>query len=211
MTGSGCPPRRSERAVLPHSAPASGLGVEALFGPWVQDLRGRYPAVRQPLHALPGESTALTASPKSNQPSSFGFLLEHREAPAVGWHGVIREVSAHDRTKPPSLLGDAQMSPTHQLVSDASKRCVHPFSHGPPHEEKLPRPGSRTDVRESEEGEGLWRASKALFLTSRSRIATERNQPGLLGCSSSENLRILSRSSARNCTASAWYWNPTAG
>jgi len=73
------------------------------------------------------------------------------------------------------------MSPSHQRVSDASKRCVHPFSHGPPHEEKLPRPRSRTDVRESEEGEGLGRASKALFLTSRGRITTERNQPGLLG------------------------------
>jgi hypothetical protein len=41
--------------------------------------------------------------------------------------------------------------------------------------------GSRTNVRESEEGEGLRCASKILFLTSRSRVATERNQTGLLG------------------------------
>ena len=32
MTGSGCPPRRSERAVLPHSAPALGLGVGGSSG-----------------------------------------------------------------------------------------------------------------------------------------------------------------------------------
>ena len=181
LKGSGCPPRRSERAELPHSAPALGLGVEALFGPGMKDLGRWDPAVGQLLHAHPGESTTLTASPESKQPSSFDFLLEHREASAVGRHGVVREVSAHDRAEPPSLFGNAQMSPTHQRVPDASKRCAHPLSYGPPHEEKLPRPGSRTNVRESEEGEGLRCASKILFLTSRSRVATERNQTGLLG------------------------------
>jgi hypothetical protein len=99
-----------------------GLGVEALVGPRVQDLRGWNPAVGKPLHALPGESIALAASPKSKQPSSFDLLLKHRKAPAVGWHGVVREISAHDRPDPFPLFGDAQMSTTHQFVSDALKR-----------------------------------------------------------------------------------------
>jgi hypothetical protein len=36
----GRPPRRSQRAGLPHWAPALGSGVEPLFGPGVQDADG---------------------------------------------------------------------------------------------------------------------------------------------------------------------------
>ena len=38
---SGCPPRRSQRAGLPHWAPALGAGGESLLGPRVQDPRLR--------------------------------------------------------------------------------------------------------------------------------------------------------------------------
>jgi hypothetical protein len=47
------------------------------------------------------------------------------------WDEGVREALSTDDTS----RANAQMSPTHQRVPDASKRCAHPLSYGPPHEE----------------------------------------------------------------------------
>ena len=58
----GGPPHRSQRAELPHWAPASGGGGEAHLGIRMHDAGGREPAGFQPLHASPGEPVLLAAA-----------------------------------------------------------------------------------------------------------------------------------------------------
>ena len=59
----GGPPHRSQRAALPHWAPALGAGVEADFRVRMQDSRRRYPSSEQAFHPAPGQAVALAAAP----------------------------------------------------------------------------------------------------------------------------------------------------
>ena len=59
----GGPPHRSQRAGLPHWAPALDLGVKPHVRVRVHDADFREPADRQPVHPLPGDRGALTSSP----------------------------------------------------------------------------------------------------------------------------------------------------
>ena len=61
---SGGPPHRSQRAELPHWAPASGTNVEAHLGIGVQDASRGKPSSGEALHPLPGEAVALAAAPE---------------------------------------------------------------------------------------------------------------------------------------------------
>ena len=69
-SGSGRPPHRSERAELPHSAPASGSIVEASRGIGVDNTRSREPSHRKPVHAGPGHPASLASTPQGVEPRS---------------------------------------------------------------------------------------------------------------------------------------------
>jgi hypothetical protein len=60
---SGGPPRRSQRALLAHWAPALGSGGESVVGPGVQDAGSGYPSIYQAAHACPVQARALAAAP----------------------------------------------------------------------------------------------------------------------------------------------------
>src|SRR6266496_3858033 len=59
----GGPPHRSQRAGLPHWAPASGGGVKAHLGIGVQDAGRWEPSLNEAVRALPGPVVALAATP----------------------------------------------------------------------------------------------------------------------------------------------------
>ena len=59
----GGPPHRSQRAGLPHWAPALGAGGEAYGGPRVHDACRREPSGGQPAYAHPVQAVALAAAP----------------------------------------------------------------------------------------------------------------------------------------------------
>ena len=59
----GGPPRRSQRAELPHWAPASGAGVESHARPWMHDPGLGQPPGGEAVHAFPVQAGALTAAP----------------------------------------------------------------------------------------------------------------------------------------------------
>jgi hypothetical protein len=61
--GSGCPPRRSQRALLAHWAPALGGGGESVVRPGVQDAGSRNPSSVEAVHACPVQACALAAAP----------------------------------------------------------------------------------------------------------------------------------------------------
>ena len=60
----GGPPRRSQRALLTHWAPALGASGESRVGPGMNDAGGREPSCREAVHALPVQARALAAAPK---------------------------------------------------------------------------------------------------------------------------------------------------
>ena len=59
----GGPPHRSQRAELPHWAPASGASVEAHGGVGVHDAGGREPSGGEAVHPRPVQTAALAAAP----------------------------------------------------------------------------------------------------------------------------------------------------
>ncbi len=58
----GGPPHRSQRAELPHWAPASGIGSKAHFGKRMHDADGGKPSAGQSSHASPAEPVLLAAA-----------------------------------------------------------------------------------------------------------------------------------------------------
>src|SRR5262249_5126981 len=57
------PPHRSQRAELPHWAPALGLGAKPHVRIWVHDADFRKPSDRQPVPPPPGDCRAVAPAP----------------------------------------------------------------------------------------------------------------------------------------------------
>jgi hypothetical protein len=70
------PPRRSQRAELPHWAPTSGNDVQAQIGVRMPYARIREPAVNQSVHPFPVESTALAATKQRLIPEAAQMIPE---------------------------------------------------------------------------------------------------------------------------------------
>ena len=62
------PPRRSQRAALPHWAPASGQKAESLVRPGVHDARAWEEALGDPSHLLPGDLGLMAAAAETALP-----------------------------------------------------------------------------------------------------------------------------------------------
>ena len=101
----GGPPHGSQRAELPHWAPASGIDVEASFGVGMQDMGRWEPLRRQATHALPGEAMALAAPPERRTPETHHLQPESAYRSAVAGHCVVAQVPAHHAAKPAPLCG----------------------------------------------------------------------------------------------------------
>jgi hypothetical protein len=64
----GGPPRRSQRALLTHWAPASGANDEAFVGVGVQDAGWRESPRRETVHPVPVQVAPLAAALQSRAP-----------------------------------------------------------------------------------------------------------------------------------------------
>jgi N-terminal domain of reverse transcriptase len=101
--GSGCPPRRSQRALLTHWAPRLGRGVEASIWPWLCDGEKRQPSVAEAPHPLPGHRGALAAAPQRHEPKPHGLGAEGVQRLLVAGHAVVVGVSTQDAGERPCL------------------------------------------------------------------------------------------------------------
>src|ERR1035437_3321124 len=151
----GGPPHRSQRAGLPHWAPASGASVEARFRVGVQDLGRWEPSSSEAVHPLPVQAMTLAAAPERLEPATGHLIPEGLDRPAVAWHGVVGEVSSQHACQPSALLGDGQMPAAPELVIDLLELGPHPFSDRDAPEPELPAPALPADVREAQEIERL--------------------------------------------------------
>src|SRR6478672_6449787 len=74
----GGPPDRSQRAELPHWAPALGTGVEPDVRPRMRDPGSREPSRFESAHPLPGQAMTLAPAPKRPAPEPRDLLAERR-------------------------------------------------------------------------------------------------------------------------------------
>ena len=112
------PPHRSQRAELPHWALISGPDSKALLRPRMNNAGTRKPLLREPIHPRPVEAAALASSPKRLEPAMRNLRPEHVERLDVGWHAVIRVMTAQHSTQPFTLRDDRFMQTTTQFESD---------------------------------------------------------------------------------------------
>jgi hypothetical protein len=104
------PPHRSQRAGLPHWAPASDANVEARFWIGMQDAGRGQPPGEEAFHTLPFKPVTLTAAPKRMQPQPPDLAAERADRPAVAGHRVVLQMASYHARQPAPLLGDGQMA-----------------------------------------------------------------------------------------------------
>src|SRR6266511_4669519 len=184
----GGPPHRSQRAGLPHWAPASGGGVKAHLGVGVQDAGRWEPSLSETVGALPGPVVALAATPKRPAPVPGHLVPEGLDRPGVARHGVVGEVSSHHTGQPGALLRDGPMPACLELVFDLLELGPHPLGDRDAPEPEPPAPGLPADVREAQEVERL-RLSEPVRLAVRGGEPPELDQASLVGMQLQGELR----------------------
>jgi putative transposase len=114
------PPHRSQRAGLPHWAPALDSGVESHVGKRVPHA-GRWQPLRgETVHLVPVQSSALAAAPQRLEPVPTYLGAKGRHRSSVPGHGVVGEVASHHTAQPLALLRDGLMPTPLELVIDLS-------------------------------------------------------------------------------------------
>jgi hypothetical protein len=88
----GRPPHRSQRAELPHWAPASGSGCEAHVRVGVRHPDFREPSSCVPVHPFPVDPSALASSPQRPLPVPRQLVPESRYRIRVARYGVVGHV-----------------------------------------------------------------------------------------------------------------------
>ncbi len=116
----GGPPRRSQRALLTHWAPALGIGAKAHVGKGMHHAGRREPSCGQAVHSRPAEPRMLAATLKRLVPEPGQLGTKGGNRRAVAGHSVVGAVAPHHARQPPPLLGDGLMPPSLELVFDLS-------------------------------------------------------------------------------------------
>ena len=114
------PPHRSQRAGLPHWAPALDSGVESHAGKGMPHAGGGQPLRGETVHPVPVQSSALAAAPQRLEPHPTYLGAKGRHRSSVTGHGVIGEVASHHTAQPLALLRDGLMPTPLELVTDLS-------------------------------------------------------------------------------------------
>ncbi len=83
------PPHRSQRAELPHWAPALGKDAQTLLRIGMPDLGVWEPAFDKPAQPLPIASGSLTPPVQALEPESTHIEAERIQGSAVVWNTII--------------------------------------------------------------------------------------------------------------------------
>jgi hypothetical protein len=107
------------------------------------------------MNPFPIGTVALAATLKSSPPVPLDLGSKTSQRMKVGRHREVREVPSNDATQPPSLHGNRQMPTQLQLSFHVAKLRLQSLPLRAPNQQKALYPGARTDVRETQEVEGL--------------------------------------------------------
>ena len=125
----GGPPRRSQRAGLPHWAPTSGAWRRSV--PRGRDARcGSAVATGSRIRFIrgPGRRWRLAAAPQRLAPVPGHLVAEGLDRLAVAGHRVVGHVPAHHAGQPSALLRDGLVQAPPELVFNLLQLRPHPSS-----------------------------------------------------------------------------------
>src|SRR5258708_882088 len=148
--------------------------------PRMQDGRFREPGVCELRHPCPREPILLAATPQRAPPEVGDVMSEHVKCATVGRHRVIVEVAADHPAQPFPLRGDRPMHEPPQCLLDLLQLCPHAVRPGLPSDLEFARAGLAAYEGEAQEVEGS-RPAEPAQLAALCRVASELDQPGLLG------------------------------
>jgi hypothetical protein len=138
----------------------------------------RQPLGSQSVHPHPGDAVLL-ASPPERAPPQIDYVMPvGPNRVSVGRHRVVREVARDHRTQPPTLVGQAVVASSSQLVLELPQGYTHAVASRMASKQEGSAPRAAADEREPQEVERLRLALPAV-LPSLDRIAAELQQPGL--------------------------------
>src|SRR5258708_28923908 len=80
--------------------------------------RGGMTLLGNPLNRRRGEAAAMATTPKRLEPAMRNLRPEHVERLDVGWHAVIRVMTAQHSTQPFTLRDDRFVQTSTQFASD---------------------------------------------------------------------------------------------
>jgi hypothetical protein len=103
------PPHGSVRAVFPHTALASGGDAQALQGIRMADAGRRQPAVDEPCHPLPLDTSSLAPSSQYLVPELAHGKTKVSESVPIARYSVVSDVPAHHGLQPRADFGDRVM------------------------------------------------------------------------------------------------------
>src|SRR5664279_5390002 len=175
----GGPPHRSQRAELPHWAPASGSGGEGDTRVGAHDAGRRQPCRSDPVVPGPSHSVTLAATPKRLKPVPPDLVTEGRGRVDVAWHGVVVQVTPQYPRQPASLLGNGPVSAPPKLNLQLLQLCSHPLLDGDAPEPETSVSGLPTQVGKAQKVERLRFPEPALSTVLR-RETAELDQSGLV-------------------------------
>src|ERR1700730_11934323 len=124
---------------------------EPRAGPWVQDTWPGQPLSFELCHQVPRNGRPLAALPKRAKPELADHVPERAQGCAVGRHGVIGEVAAHDAPKPGALFRNGSMEAAAQLLLDRGELGAHAIASRLPSKLEGATPGLPADMREPED------------------------------------------------------------
>ena len=177
---SGGPPHRSQRAELPHWAPALGCDAQTLLRIEVRDLRSGQPFLGKLRHSFPSESIALTATPKRPEPHTGHLVMELVELSPVARHAVVSIVTPKNRGQPSTDFTDSVVHAPLEQNTKCLELRAHTFRHRRPNHLKRSFPRPPTNVGESQKVEGL-RLSLSTILPSFGGVPSELEKARLVG------------------------------
>jgi hypothetical protein len=144
----------------------------------MKDSGRRQPRISKLRHSLPCQVVLLTSTPKRSSPEIADIVAERAERPGIRRHRVVCEEPRDHCPQPSALFGDGVVHAATQFLLDLAK--LRPHAVAPALALELKGSASRppANEREPQEAEGFWLTQPAV-LSSRRRMATELQQPGL--------------------------------
>src|SRR5216684_1251064 len=148
------PLHRSGRAVLPHPALASGDDAKAPQGIGMTDASRGQPAVNEPPHPVPEDSTVLAAPRQHAVPAPADLEPKHGQRWAVHGHAVVTDVSTNNRAQPLAYCRDGVVHASLELCCHLSQLRLQTLAYRlPKHREHSVASLLRADMREAEKVE----------------------------------------------------------
>src|SRR5713226_2443260 len=172
------PPHRSVRAGFPHTALASGGDAHAAQRIGMIDAGRRQPAVDEPFHPLPRDTSSLASTCEHVMPKLAHGKAKVSESIPIAWYSVVSDVPAHNSLQPLAHVRNRFMHASPQFGLHRLQLGLHAFADRLPKHGVPSFAGPPTNMGKTKKGEGF-RLPEASMLSVFGRKGAELQEPGL--------------------------------